>query len=67
MYVPVGFPCDSAGKESACNMRDLASILGWKDPLEMGKEMSTEIGTLDRSQISLRLLKHATKFGFYPH
>lgn len=33
----------------------------------MGKEMSTEIGTLDRSQISLRLLKHATKFGFYPH
>ena len=27
-----GFPCDSAGKESACNVGDL----GWEDPLEEG-------------------------------
>ena len=25
----VGFPCGSAGKESACNSRDLGSIRGW--------------------------------------
>ena len=34
-----GFPCSSAGKESACNMGDLGSIPGWEDPLE--KEMAT--------------------------
>ena len=29
--------CGSAVKESACNVRDLGSILGWEDPLEKGK------------------------------
>ena len=29
----LGFPCGSAGKESACNVGDL----GWEDPLEKGK------------------------------
>jgi len=29
----VGFPCGSAGKESACNVGGL----GWEDPLEKGK------------------------------
>ena len=32
----MGFPCGSAGKESACNAGDLGSILGWEDPLEEG-------------------------------
>ena len=27
----------SAGKESTCNVGDLGSISGWKDPLEKGK------------------------------
>ena len=29
-----GFPGGSAGKESACNVADLGTIPGWKDPLE---------------------------------
>ena len=33
MYVYMGFPCGSVGKESACN----AGGLGWEDPLEKGK------------------------------
>ena len=33
----MGFPCSSAGKESACNARDLGLIPGWEDPLEKGK------------------------------
>ena len=28
-----GFPCGSAGKESAWNAEDLGSIPGWEDPL----------------------------------
>ena len=31
-----GFPGGSDGKESACNVEDLGSILGWEDPLEEG-------------------------------
>ena len=33
----MGFPCGSAGKESTCNAGDLGSILGWEDPLDMGR------------------------------
>ena len=32
----LGFPCDSAGKESTCNVGDLGLITGWEDPLEKG-------------------------------
>ena len=32
----LGFPCGSAGKESACNVEDLVQSLGWEDPLEKG-------------------------------
>ena len=32
----LGFPCGSAGKESACNVEDLGQSLGWEDPLEKG-------------------------------
>ena len=28
-YLIAGFPCGSAGKESACSARDLGSIPGW--------------------------------------
>ena len=31
-----GFPCGSAGTESACNVRDLGSILGLGRSLEKG-------------------------------
>ena len=31
-----GFPGGSDGKDSACNVGDLGSILGWEDPLEIG-------------------------------
>ena len=34
-----GFPGSSDDKESACNVGDPGSILGWEDPLE--KEMAT--------------------------
>ena len=35
MYVCIwGFPCGSAGKESACNVGDLGLIPGWEDPSE---------------------------------
>jgi len=33
----LGFPCGSAGKESACNAGDLGLILGWEDSLEKRK------------------------------
>ena len=39
----LGFPCGSAGKESACNAGDLGSILGWEDPLEKGKATHSSI------------------------
>ena len=29
----MGFPCGSAGKESACNVGDLGLIPGWEEPL----------------------------------
>ena len=39
----LGFPFGSAGKESALNVGDLASIPGWKDPLEKGKAVHSSI------------------------
>ena len=36
-----GFPCGSAGKESACNAGDL----GWEDPLKKGKATHSSILT----------------------
>ena len=40
----MGFSGSSASKESACNGRDLHSILGWEDPLE--ESMSTHSSIL---------------------
>ena len=40
----LGFPCGSAGKESACNAGDLGSILGLgRDSLEKGKATHSSI------------------------
>ena len=39
----LGFPCGSAGKESACNAGDLGLNLGWEDPLEKGKATHSSI------------------------
>ena len=38
-----GFPCDSAGTESSCNVGDLVQSLGWEDPLEKGKATHSSI------------------------
>ena len=38
-----GFPCGSAGKESACNVGDLGSVPGLEDPLEKGKATHSSI------------------------
>ena len=42
-YVSMGFPGGSAGKESACNVKDLGSSLGWEDPLEEGTATRSRI------------------------
>ena len=39
----LGFPCDSAGKESAWNVGDLRWSLGWEDPLEKRKATHSSI------------------------
>jgi len=33
----LGFPCDSAGRESTSNEGDWVQSLGWEDPIEKGK------------------------------
>ena len=39
----MGFPCGSAGKESACSVGDWVQSLGWGDPLEKGKATHSSI------------------------
>ena len=39
----LGFPCGSAGKESAYKVENLGSIPGLKDPLEKGKATYSSI------------------------
>ena len=39
----LGFPCDSAGKESTCNVGDLGSISGLGRSLEKGKATHSSI------------------------
>ena len=41
----MGFPCGSAGKESAHNVGDLGSIPGCEDLLEKGKAAQSSIMT----------------------
>ena len=37
----LGFPSDSAGKESTCNVGDLGLIPEWEDTMERGKCQNT--------------------------
>ena len=39
----LGFPCDSAGKESTCNVGDLSLIPELEDPLDKGKATHSSI------------------------
>ena len=39
----LGFPGGSASKESACNVGDLGSVLGWEDPLYKGVASGSSI------------------------
>ena len=39
----MGFPGDSDGKESACNLGDPDSVLGVEDPLEEGMATHSSI------------------------
>ena len=44
----LGFPCNSAGKESPCNVGDLETwvrSLVWEDPLEKGKTTHSSVLT----------------------
>ena len=41
--IVMGFPCGSAGNESALNAGDLGSISGWEDPLEKGMATNSSI------------------------
>ena len=45
----VGFPCGSAGKESACNMGDLGSIHGLERSLGEGKGYPLQYSGLENS------------------
>ena len=43
VYIYIGFPCGSAGKESACNAGDLGSIPGLGRSPEEGKGQPTPV------------------------
>ena len=45
----LGFPCGSAGKESACNVRDLGSIPGLGRPPGEGKGYPLQYSGLENS------------------
>jgi len=39
----LGFPSDSAGRESTCNQETWVRSLGWEDPLEKGRATYSSI------------------------
>ena len=43
LFIWLGFPGGSDGKESACSVGDLGSSLGWEYPLEEGMATSSSI------------------------
>ena len=49
LYWGMGFPCGSAGKESACNEGDLGSIPGWVRSPGEGKGYSFQYSGLENS------------------
>ena len=48
-YKPLGFPCGSAGKKSACNVGDLVSIRGLGRSLGEGKGCPLQYSRLENS------------------
>ena len=53
MHTLLGFPCGSAGKESACNEGDLGSIPGLEDSLEKGTGYPLQYSGLENSMDSI--------------
>ena len=49
IYVHAGFPCGSAGKESACNAGDQGSIPGFERPPGEGKGYPLQYSSLENS------------------
>ena len=49
VYLIAGFPCGSAGKESACRARDLGSIPGWGRSPGEGKGYPLQYSGLENS------------------
>ena len=49
LYVPKGFPCGSAGKESTCNAGDLGSIPDLGRPPGEGKGYPLQYSGLENS------------------
>ena len=45
----LGFPCGSAGKESACNVGSLGLTPGWEDVLQNGKTYPLQYSGLENS------------------
>ena len=45
----LGFPCGSAGKESACNVGSLGLTPGWEDVLQNGKTYPLQYSGLGNS------------------
>ena len=43
LYINMGFPDSSPGKESTCNGEIWVRSLGWEDPLEKGKATHSSI------------------------
>ena len=52
-YYTVGFPCGSAGKESACNGGDLGSIPGLRTSPGEGKGYPLQYSDLEKSMDSV--------------
>ena len=52
----LGFPCGSAGKESACNAGDLGSILGFGGSPGEGKGYTLQYSDLENSMESRKEL-----------
>ena len=48
-----GFPCGSAGKESACNVGDLGSVSGLGRSPEEGKGYPLQYSGLENSTVQL--------------
>ena len=55
--VSLGFPCDSAGKESACNVGDLGLILGLGRSPGEGKDYPLQYSGLENS-VGLQRVGH---------